>query len=344
MNSIKERIDRIKTEFLSALKQVKKEEDLEKIRLTYLARKGSIAELMSALKSLSLEEKRAVGPLLNKLKQSCEALFEAKQKTLKKELILAEQAKKIHFDVTAYLPNKPKGSLHPLTQIQEEVNDAFISLGFEIADGPEIENEFYNFEALNIPENHPARDMFDTFWLDIPGLLLRTHTSSVQIRTMQEQKPPLAIAAPGRVYRHEATDASHDYTFMQVEGLMVDKNISLGNLLATVRSFMQKIFEKNNLDIRVRPSYFPFVEPGIEIDIECPFCNHGCSVCQETEWIEICGAGLVHPNVLDSCGIDPNEYSGFAFGFGLTRLAMLKYGIPDIRLLHSSNIEFLKQF
>ena len=186
--------------------------------------------------------------------------------------------------------------------------------------------------------------MWDTLWLDIPSLLLRTHTSPVQIHSLEKKGPPLAVVAPGRCFRHEATDASHDFMFSQVEGLLVDEHISMSNLLATMKEFMQTLFEKKKLAMRVRPSYFPFVEPGIEMDIECPFCNHGCSVCKYSEWIEMGGAGLVHPNVLDFCGINTKQYSGFAFGFGTTRLAMLKYDIHDIRLLHSNNIEFLKQF
>ena len=217
-------------------------------------------------------------------------------------------------------------------------------MGYEIINGPEIDTDFFNFETLNIPKDHPARDMHDTFWLDIPNMVMRTHTSSVQAHAMLEKKPPLAVATPGRCYRSEATDASHDYMFMQCEILFIDKNVSLSNLFATAKVFLQNLFGKNDLKIRVRPAYFPFVEPGVEMDITCPFCKTGCSVCKKTCWIEIGGAGLIHPNVLKSCNINPEEYSGFAFGFGLTRLVMLKYGINDIRLLHSTKLEFLKQF
>ena len=217
-------------------------------------------------------------------------------------------------------------------------------MGYEILDGPEVETDFYNFQALNIPADHPARDMQDTFWLTLPGFLMRTHTSSVEIHTMVNRKPPLAIVVPGRAYRNEATDASHDFMFMQLEGLFVDKNVSLAHLFATVQTFLQNLFEKKDLTIKVRPSYYPFVEPGVDIIMSCPFCPQGCSVCKRTRWIEIAGAGLTHPAVLEACKINPNEYSGFAFGFGLTRLVMLKYGITDIRLLHSNKIEFLKQF
>ena len=212
---------------------------------------------------------------------------------------------------------------------------------------PEVDTDYYNFEALNIPKEHPARDMHDTFWLSKAyhqPLLMRTHTSSVQAHAMETRRPPIAVGIPGRCYRHEATDASHDFMFMQCEILMIDKNISLSNLFATAKQFLSALFGKQDMTIRVRPGYFPFVEPGVEIDVSCPFCKTGCGVCKKTRWLEICGAGLVHPNVLKASNINPQEYSGFAFGFGLTRLVMLKYGINDIRLLHSNKIDFLKQF
>jgi phenylalanyl-tRNA synthetase alpha chain len=344
MNRLKKELIDIKQAFQKDLQEVTTQEKLESLRLHYLARKGIVAELTDSLKQLSLEEKREIGPLVQELKNFCQQAFQEKETALNQMLVAQKQAKMKYFDVTAYKPSAYRGTLHPLTHILSSVTDTFSALGFQILDGPELENEYYNFQALNIPKDHPARDMFDTFWVDIPGLLLRTHTSPVQIHAMETNKIPLAIAAPGRCYRHEATDASHDFMFMQVEGLLIDKNISLSNLLATVKIFFQTMFEKNNLAIRVRPSYFPFVEPGIEVDIECPFCKHGCSVCKHTQWIEMGGAGLIHPNVLESCSINPNEYSGFAFGFGLTRLAMLKYGINDIRLLHSNSLEFLNQF
>jgi phenylalanyl-tRNA synthetase alpha chain len=344
MNTVIKELNHIKKAFFEALIKSNTRESLENIRVSFLGRKGQIAVLMSKLKELPLEEKKIVGPLMNAMKTECDEAFEKKSQELELTTISDHQAQKEYFDVTAYRPHTDPASLHPLTLIQEHVNNVFISMGFDIADGPEVETDYYNFEALNIPKDHPAREMVDTFWLDIPGLLLRTHTSAIQIHSMENKKPPLALAAPGRAYRHEATDASHDFLFMQTEGLVVDKNISMGNLLATAREFFSAVFETRTFKLRVRPSYFPFVEPGIEIDIECPFCNHGCSVCKKSEWIEMGGAGLVHPNVLESCGIDAKKYSGFAWGLGLTRLAMLKYGINDVRLLHSGTIEFLKQF
>ena len=217
-------------------------------------------------------------------------------------------------------------------------------MGYQIVEGPELETDYYNFQALNIPENHPARDLQDTFWLNLPNQLMRTQTSPVQIRVMETQQPPVAILSVGRAYRNEATDASHEFVFEQAEGLFVGKNVSLANLLATLKLFLQEIFESKNLEIRVRPGYFPFVEPGLEVDMLCPFCEKGCSVCKKTKWIEIGGAGIVHPNVLKACGLNPDEFSGFAFGMGLTRIVMLKFGINDIRLLSSNKIDFLRQF
>lgn len=344
MNSLKDALDNTRKEFNKDLQAIKNSHDLEQLRIAFLGRQGIIQSLMDRLKTLPLEEKRIYGPLLNTLKGEIQEALFVKEQELKQTKIEQELKKEQHFDVTAYLPKSLRGSLHPLTYVLQDIENIFISMGYRIAEGPEHETEYYNFEALNIPEDHPARDMWDTFYLDIPGMLLRTHTSPVQIHAMEEFGIPLALVALGRVYRHEATDASHDFMFMQAEGLLVGKDISMSHLLATMKQFLQVFFDKENLAIQVRPSYFPFVEPGIEIDMSCPFCTQGCSTCKKTGWIEICGAGLVHPHVLRSCSIDPSIYSGFAFGFGLTRLAMLKYGINDIRLLHSSRIDFLEQF
>lgn len=343
MNSIKSNTAKIQQEALERIRQAKTLQELDALRIEYLGRKGKIAHLMDELSHLSLKEKRELGPIINSCKQACQQAYESKKEELTTQKFSASEAKKRHFDPTAYVPKRLHGTLHPMTHIQNEIEEVFLSMGYDIADGPEVETEFYNFEALKIPSDHPARDMWDTLWLDVPGLLLRTHTSSVQIHTMHERTPPFAVVAPGRCYRHEATDATHDFQFMQVEGVLIDKDIALSHLLATIESFLHLFFNKK-LAIRVRPSYFPFVEPGIEMDIECPFCNHGCSLCKDTEWIEMCGAGLIHPNVLESCGIDNKHYKGFAFGFGLTRLAMLKYKINDIRLLHANHVSFLQQF
>ena len=344
MKNFEDLLKTVPDQYFELLEKIQTEADLEEFRLAYLSRQGHIALLMAQLKDLPAEEKRVYGPQLNEFKNKAQAAFDQKKEQFFHEKIKKAELRKTSFDVTAYKPGIVKGSLHPYTQVIEEIENIFMSMGFEIADGPEVESDYYNFETLNIPADHPARDMHDTFWLDVPGMLMRTHTSTLEIHTMQTQKPPIAIAAPGRCYRHEATDASHDFMFMQCEGLVVDKNISMSNLFATTKAFLQAVFNKKDLDIRIRPGFFPFVEPGIEIDMSCPFCTSGCSTCKKTRWIEICGAGLTHPNVLRACGIDPDQYSGFAFGFGLTRLVMLKYGIKDIRLLHDGKIDFLKQF
>lgn len=344
MNTIKELLAKHEEQFLHDLALVKTEDDLEAVRIKHLGRQGIISSLMQQLKDLSLDEKRLYGPLFNGLKERVQKAFNERQEVLLQERLAQQAYRQASFDVTAYILENPQGSLHPYTRTIEQIEDIFTSMGYEIVDGPEVENDYHNFEALNIPADHPARDMQDTFWLTLPNLLMRTHTSSVEVHTMQNRKPPIAIVAPGRCYRNEATDASHDFMFMQVEGLFIDKHVSLAHLFATVKSFLQSLFDKKDLTIRTRPSYFPFVEPGVEIDMSCPFCTQGCSVCKKTRWIEVCGAGLTHPHVLRACGINPEQYNGFAFGFGLTRLVMLKYGITDIRLLHSNKIDFLKQF
>ncbi|TET06100.1 phenylalanine--tRNA ligase subunit alpha, partial [Candidatus Dependentiae bacterium] len=326
MNEIKKQIEAIKKQIYADIKRANDEETIENIRIKFLGRNGLIAKLMTQLKKLPVEEKRVVGPLLNDLKKNAETAIAQAQEMLtqrQRELALRNLQ---YFDVTAYKPKGAQGSIHIYSQITQQIEDIFISMGYEIVDGPEVETEYYNFDALNIPPDHPARDLFDTFWLTNPGWLLRTHTSPVQIREMEKKGAPLAIVAPGRAYRHEAVDASHNFMFRQYEGLLIGKNISIANLLATAQAFFQAFFEKENLDIRVRPGYFPFVEPGLEIDASCPFCKTGCSVCKGTRWIELLGAGLVHPNVLRSGGIDPDIYSGFAWGGGIERLAMIKYG------------------
>ena len=320
------------------------EDALETVRVALLGRKGQLTDFMGTLKDLSLEDKREAGPILNNLKIELEQAHYQRKKELFQQTLAAQEEKSKYFDCTAYLPNQTHGSTHPYTQLTKKIVAVFTSLGYQVIDGPEVETEFRNFEALNIPANHPARDMQDTFWIDVPGMLLRTQTSTIQIRAMQEGKLPIAVVTPGRVYRQEATDASHDFMFHQFEALVIDKNISMAHLLGTIKTWFQLIFNNKNLDIRIRPGYFPFVEPGIEVDMTCPFCTQGCSTCKKTRWIEMGGAGLVHPNVLKSGGIDATIYRGFAFGFGLTRMVMLVYKINDIRLLHSSNKGFLEQF
>lgn len=344
MSDIKKQINEIKTDFSNRLQKAITKQQLEAVRIFFLGRKGKLAELMGQMKTLPVEEKRELGPLLKDLKQEAEDKFDEKIQSLDDVEREIEVLRKQHFDVSAYKPGALGSSLHIYTQIIEQIENIFISMGYDIADGPEAETDYYNFQTLNIPKDHPARDMQDTFWLNVPDMLLRTHTSPVQVHEMEKKGAPIALIAPGRVYRHEATDASHDFMFSQVEGLLVDKNISMSHLLATAKAFLQEFFEKKDLNIRVRPGYFPFVEPGIEIDFSCAFCSSGCSICKKTGWIELMGAGLVHPNVLKYSGIDSEKYSGFAFGFGLERVAMIKHGINDIRLFHSGSVDFLKQF
>lgn len=344
MPDLANKLSAIQTELHDLLARAQTDKQIEEIRLNFLGKKGKMIELMTELKELSVEQKRTYGPLLNALKQEIETAI-----TNAKEVLVNQQAhaaiqKQQHFDVTAVKPNVPQGSLHVYSHIVAEIEDIFLSMGYEVLDGPELETDENNFTHLNIPSDHPARDMYDTFWVDVPGLLMRTHTSPVQVRAMLSQELPLAAVVPGRVYRHEAVDASHDFMFMQCEGILIDKNVNLSNLFATAQMFLKALFKKEELDIRIRPGFFPFVEPGIEIDMRCPFCSKGCSVCKKSTWMEIFPGGMIHPNVLRSCGIDPEIYSGFAFGFGLSRLAMLKYGIDDIRLFHSGKVKFLEQF
>jgi len=325
--------------------RVKNSEELRDLEVKYLGRKGELTNILRQLKDLAVEERAAVGQLANQIKEDLAGTVEQIKKQVKTNKGLAPT------DVTLPGVKFPLGHLHPSSQIQYQLEDIFSSLGFIVEDGPELESEFFNFEALNIPADHPARDMQDTFYINEHKgadsknrLLLRTHTSPVQIRSMKKYGVPLRLIVPGRVFRYEATDARHETTFYQIEGLMIDKNISIANLISVAKSFLKSIFGKE-INIRLRPGYFPFVEPGFEMDLSCLLCGgSGCPVCKKTGWVEFMGSGLVHPNVLLAGGVDPKEYSGFAFGFGLTRLVMMKYGINDIRLLESGDLRFLNQF
>ncbi len=344
MQGLSEKIKAIQASFAQAINKATSPKELEVVRIKFLGKKGEVTLLLSELKNLSVEDKRTFGPQLNKLKQDVEAKMKMALDSLFAKDLKAQESKKEHFDVSAYKTGVLKGHTHPYSQIIEEIEDIFMSMGYEVLDGPEAETEHFNFTALNIPPTHPARDMYDTFWLKQSGMLMRTHTSPVQIHAMTTKPLPIAAIVPGRCYRHEATDASHDYMFMQCEGFLVAKNVTLSHLFATAKSFLKAFFKKDEINIRIRPGFFPFVEPGMEIDMQCPFCTNGCSVCKKSRWIEIFPGGLIHPNVLKAASIDPDEYSGFAFGFGLTRLAMIKYGINDIRLFHAGRMKFLSQF
>ena len=332
-------IKALQIEARSAVKKAQNTNDLEEVRVVYLGRKnGKITTLLRSLKSLSLTERRQVGPKANTLRHELEELIKRRGNELQ------EKNAAMNVDVTRPGDKVRVGHLHPLTQIEREVRDIFTSLNFSVLEGPEIESDYYNFDALNIPPDHPARDMWDTFWLKQPGIkkdksLLRTHTSPMQIRYMETHKPPFQIIVPGRVFRYEATDAHHEVNFYQVEGLMVGEHVTLANFKYIVETFLQQLFD-GDVQFRFRPSYFPFVEPGIEVDIKLPKEHHR----QGGTWLEVMGAGMVHRNIFNAVRYDPREVQGFAFGMGLDRLAMIKYNIPDIRLFYSGDLRFVRQF
>ncbi|TAN57958.1 phenylalanine--tRNA ligase subunit alpha [Patescibacteria group bacterium] len=344
------------------IKSVKTADELFVVEKKYLARgDGEVVKLLRQLKDLPVEEKRKIGPEIQELKKYIEDLVNRRRSELADE---AQKESEKYFDRS--LPGKPvgRGTAHPISQFMDRAEDIFTRLGFETVDEREVDNEFYNFDALNTPKDHPARDIQDTYYVMNPEswslkhqsndtrykiqdtrLLLRTHTSTAQIRAMKDRKPPVRIISPGRVFRHEATDASHETTFNQLEGFVVDKNIRVSDLIGTIKEFFARMYYDKDIKLRVRPHFFPFVEPGMEIDISCIFCNQkGCSVCKHSGWLESAGSGMIHPEVLNNMGVDPKIYSGFAFGFGIDRMVMVYYGIDDIRLLYSGDLRFIKQF
>jgi len=336
------RLEELRRSTLAAFASAGSLEELEKARVEALGRKGTLAQIRKEFGKIAPEERAQLGRLLNSVKQDHEGEYEGKKRGFE-QAELSERLAGEWIDVTLPAPGMRPGSLHPITQLQNEIEDLFTSLGFAVLYGPEVESEQHNFDALNIPATHPARDMQDTFWLS-NGHLLRTHTSPVQVRGMRAFKPPLRMIAPGRVFRNEEVDASHEHTFYQVEGMMVDRDVSVANLIYFMKTLLGSIF-KRDVTVRLRPGYFPFVEPGFELDILCLICNGaGCPVCKHSGWVELCPCGLVHPNVLRMSSIDPEEWGGFAFGLGLTRLAMMRYGIDDIRLLQGGDLRFLTQF
>ena len=328
-------------------------DDLKALERDLLGKKGPIMERVKGVAALPREERRDAGRAANQLKQEIEARFEARATALRQQALEAELSGGT-FDPTEPGPPLPAGashwgSLHPITVVQNELVDLFTAMGFTWADGPEIESDFFNFQALNIPDDHPARESQDTFWLE-DGNLLRTHTSPVQVRTMLRAtaddgfEPPLKVIVPGRCFRAEDVDASHEHTFYQMEGLVVDRDVSTANLIHTMKTCLREILQRE-VEVRLRPGFFPFVEPGFELDVNCPFCSgKGCSVCKHSGWIEILPCGMVHGHVLRAGGIDPDEYTGFAFGMGLQRVVMLRYGIDDIRLFTGGDLRFLTQF
>ena len=337
---MKERLQKIREQALSAINS--DNADLEQIRIQYLGKKGELTSVLRGMGALSPEERPIVGQIANEVRADIESAIKIKADVQKNaELEKKLVTEKIDVTLPANIPTA--GKLHPLTQVQRTIEDIFIGMGFSIAEGPEVEYDYYNFQALNIPENHPARDTQDTFYIT-DNILLRSQTSPVQVRTMEKQKPPIRIISPGRVYRSDAVDATHSPLFHQIEGLVVDKGITMGDLKGMLETFAKTLFG-NDTRLRFRPHHFPFTEPSAEVDVSCFVCGgKGCRVCKNEGWIEILGAGMVHPFVLSNCGIDPEEYSGFAFGMGVERIAMKYYGIDDMRLLYENDTRFLEQF
>lgn len=338
---MKDKIDELKRAALAAVAAAETSAELGDIKVRFLGKSGEITSLMKGLGALSKEERPEAGKVLNMARTEIENAIESKLESAlrrEKEARLAAEA----VDVTLPANTAKRGTLHPITQVREEIVNVFLGMGFFVAEGPEIESDLFNFQLLNVPKDHPARDMQDTFYVN-DSFVLRTHTSPMQARIMTTEKPPIRVVIPGRVYRSD-DDASHSPIFHQIEGLAVDRHITMGDLQGCLEAFAQKLFSPST-KIRLRPSYFPFTEPSVEVDVTCAICGgKGCRVCKGTGWVEILGAGIVNPSVLEMCGISPDEYSGFAFGLGLERIAMIKYGIPNIKLFYENDMRFLKQF
>ena len=328
-------LEQIKSELESKLNECSKEADLLNIKSLYVGKKSRIQEILSGLKDMSVDDKRKYGSLINNTKKEMESMVNEKLESLNNK-------QNISFDDTIIYDVK-KGSLHPVTIVAKEVTDILKRMGFTVVVGPEMETDYYNFEALNIPKDHPARDMQDTYYLD-NDMLLRTQTSDNQVHAMERFGAPLRVCSPGRTFRNEDIDACHENTFFQLEGMVVDKNISIGNLKSVMQQVLSEVLHQE-IDVRLRPGFFPFTEPSYEMDITCTICGgKGCPTCKNSGWIELIPGGMVHPNVLRAGGIDPSIYNGFAFGIGLTRLAMMKYKISDIRVLNSGDIRYLENF
>lgn len=332
----------IEQEFDTELQNVKDTKQLDEIRVSYLGKKGKVTNAMSKIRDIVAEKRKEFGQRINQIKNKIEDALASLKEKLENEKIQREIANEKVIDIT--LPtNDKKGSLHPRTTLAKEIEDVFVSMGFTVEDGNEIETEYNNFDAVNVPKNHPARDMQDTFWLD-NGELLKTQTSAAQNKILRKYNGPLKAIFPGRCFRNEALDHSHENTFFQIEGMLVDKNVSVANLIYFMKKMLSEVF-KTDINIRLRPGFFPFVEPGFEMDATCTFCGgKGCPTCKNSGWLELCPCGMIHPNVFKLAGYDPNEYSGFAFGLGFDRLVMLKTGLDDIRYLNSGNLKVLSQF
>lgn len=339
---MKETLAQLQKAAQTELSAVKTLQDIEEVRVKYLGKKGELTAILRGMGSLSNEERPMIGQLANEVRVAIETEIQS----LTNQIGLQEKQRildKEKIDITVPGRRREMGKKHPLTLVLDEMVDVFLGMGYEIAEGPEVELDYYNFEALNIPKNHPARDVQDTFYIN-ENTVLRTQTSAVQIRYMKNHKPPIRIISPGRVYRSDEVDATHSPIFHQVEGLVVDQGVTMGDLIGTLKIFAKRIFGENT-NIRLRPHHFPYTEPSAEVDVSCWTCGgSGCRVCKQEGWIEILGAGMVHPKVLENCGIDPEVYSGFAFGIGLERTAMGRFNIDDMRLLYENDVRFLKQF
>lgn len=336
-----EKISKLKEEAAKKILEVKTSEEIEALRIEYLGKKGKVIDILKNLKQVEETKRKEVAENANNLRKKIESEIDSKKEELKEKEYETKikNAKKIDLTIPADLN---LGSLHPITVVQKELEEIFESMGFTVEDGNEVETEYNNFEAVNVPKHHPARDMQDTFWLE-NGELLKTQTSAAQNKIMKKYGTPLKAIFPGRCFRNEELDASHENTFFQMEGMMIDKDVSIANLIYFMKTLLSEIFKKD-VEIRLRPGFFPFVEPGFELDIKCLYCGgEGCKVCKHGGWIELCPCGMIHPNVLKMGGIDPEKYSGFAFGLGLSRLAMMKYGINDLRVLNSCDLRSLKQ-
>jgi len=317
-------------------------ETLRAIDREFLQKGGVVASMLASIPSLPPDQRKTTGQRANQIKSALEAALLEKKRMIEDAAL--EGTSGAPFDPTLPAARVERGSLHPITQVTRELEDLFTSMGYVMLDGPEVERDWYNFEALNIPKDHPARDSQDTFYVEGRGdLVLRTHTSPCQVRAMETMKPPFRAIVPGKVFRQETTDASHEHTFHQMEGLVVGKDVSVGHLIGAMKTLLRGVFGRD-IEVRLRPGFFPFVEPGFELDAKCPFCKSGCSVCKQSTWIELLPCGMVHPNVLRSGGIDPEQWSGFAFGLGLSRLVMLRAKIDDVRHLLSGDLRFLEQF
>lgn len=341
---MEERIERLRTEALAAIRAAKSLAELDAVRVKYLGKKGAFTAILRGMGNVSKEERPTIGKIVNIAKAKVEAAIEKQNGALKADALKARLASE-KIDVT--LPGRANtlGHLHPLTQTLERIKDIFFRMGFSVEEGPEIEKDYYNFEALNLPKDHPARDMQDSFYIT-EDILMRSQTSPVQARTMEknEANSPIRMIAPGRVYRRDEYDATHSPMFTQVEGLVIDKGITLADLKGTLELFLHQIFN-DDIGVRFRPSFFPFTEPSAEVDISCVMCHgKGCRVCKGTGWLEILGSGMVHPHVLEMSGYDPKKVSGFAFGMGVERIAMLSYGVDDLRLFYDNDMRFLRQF